>query len=308
MFPLTIGSKGQEVKNVQRFINAASQVFRAGVALKVDGSFTKATGDALQLLFRRRTVSEKDYQVVVKWLPAAEKRAAQLKGAKAGIEARLAALMAADERLLKSLIRLYGLVDRLRKRGVDLTPYAKRIRDGLQAARDLNDRQKAIRENKSFRMVLANRYDKAYKEFVEKQRRASTSVSGAGEVAATAALWTLSVVTLGIPALIFMEAADIGPSDAVASVSEYIRRQGEKSRRDFEISEETAAILAKLSPEDQKALKKEVNEQIDDAYSDGRQTGVESASKGWKKWAIGGGVAVGGGFLVRKAMQWWRTL
>lgn len=306
MFPLKQGSKGPEVKTVQRFINAASKVFRAGVSLKVDGAFGKATGDALERLFRRRTVSEKDYQVALKWLPAAEKRAAEVAAGKAGVEAHLARLMADDERLLKSLIRLYGLVERLRRKGIDLSPYAKRLKDGLQAAKDLNDRQKAIREHGSFRMVLASSYDKAYKDFVDRQRRAA--VSGAGEVAATAALWSLSVVTLGIPALIFMEVSDIGPSDAVASVSEYVKRQGEKSRRDFEISEETAAILAKLSPEDQKALKKEVNEQIDDAYSDGRQTGAESASKAWKKWAIGGGVAVGAGLVVRKLISWWRAL
>ena len=167
----------------------------------------------------------------------------------------LHSLIASDQEVYKELLILAEQIDRLERKGVNVTAYVSkynRIRE------DYNERQGELRTYAQIQVVQ----DYAYAP-IEWLKRKWSGVSGAPRVSAAPAV----LVAIGAVAGLILGGV----------LYLLIRPKYDTSRKNLKESKELRAALDKVDPKVAQNIRADLEDQIDDAYNTGKEHGVFSA-------------------------------
>lgn len=264
-FPLKQGSKGATVKTLQIHLNIMAELYKMPDRLGKDGDFGPGTENLLEKIYFTKEVSHKFGRTMTRFAMGAAKRLKSVRAGRPNVDYSVRRYFQTEAGLFYSLLRIYDLAHRLKDRGVDLTPYKHHLQEAWDISVRQYSRQKRIIQNTKGSITYKYAYKKAYQTLLMKYAE-HKGIGTIGEL-------RLGGLTLGRLAMI-ATGGIIGQVIAGKQVIEETFGGYGDAKREWKKSKKIEAILAKLSPEDKAALEKDVNEQINDAYDDGKSKGT----------------------------------
>lgn len=275
-FPLTTGSKNNEVKSAQLWLNLALEIHGDRNRLVTDGNFGPATAKVVKDLFNRTQITESDYRLMISSVGNMAARLREIKSSGKNPDLLLKKIIQSEQAIFANLLSIYDTYQKATDN--QRAAHSAHFRLATDIAARLKSRTNNLKSQASD-MKFQTGFPSILGPLAAKFTKGSIGF--------------IQFLPLVIPFI-----AGIVITKSATGIYDFLTPHYRDSTTDFKVTKELRAVLDKLSPQDQAIVLATAETQVDDAYDVGHRDGTAggglfgNVSKVIKYTIVGGTIAM----------------